>query len=200
MDLNLDTLKREIVDYLDSAGFAVFHNRPGGLEGLPLVLWDTENHPDYQAFLEVAQKCGTKLILFACAEFEASDIEELEAQLDDCDLSREERHDYESRLRDLRVFIGLDLLAGAGLRSQLAPLRVRTTAGLVRRIWRHRRRNHGPDSRRRRARFASRLLFEELTPRVFDGTPIQARGRTDDRFLSSVGMGRRPAKFHEKPW
>jgi hypothetical protein len=107
VDLNLDTLKREILDYLDSAGFAVFHNRAGGLEGQGLVLWDTDQHPDYQAFLDVAHKCGARLILFACAEFEASDIEELEAQLDDCDLSREERRELETRLHELRVFTGL---------------------------------------------------------------------------------------------
>ena len=107
MDLNLDTLKREILEYLDSAGFAVFHNRAGGLEGQGLVLWDTDRHPDYQAFLDVAQKCGARLILFASAEFEASDIEEVEAQLEECELSREERRDYESRLRELRVFTGL---------------------------------------------------------------------------------------------
>jgi len=106
VDLNLDTLKREILDYLNAAGFAVFHNRPGGLEGLGLVLWDTERQPDYQVFLEVAQKCGAKLILFASAEFEASDLEDLEGQLEDCDLSREERREYESRLRGLRPFIG----------------------------------------------------------------------------------------------
>jgi hypothetical protein len=107
VDLNLDTLKREILEYLDSAGFAVFHNRAGGLEGQGLVLWDTDRHPDYQAFLDVAQKCGARLILFASAEFEASDIEEVEAQLEECELSREERRDYESRLRELRVFTGL---------------------------------------------------------------------------------------------
>lgn len=107
MELNLDTLKREISDYLESAGFAVFHNRAGGLEGHGLVLWDTDRHPDYQAFLDVAHKCGARLILFACAEFEASDIEEVESQLADCDLSRDERRDYETRLRELRGFIGL---------------------------------------------------------------------------------------------
>ena len=107
MDFNLDTLKSEILEYLDSAGFAVFHNRAGGLEGQGLVLWDTEGHPDYQGFLDVAQKCGAKLILFASAEFEASDIDELEAQLDDCDCSREERREYESRLHELRAYAGL---------------------------------------------------------------------------------------------
>jgi hypothetical protein len=107
VELNLDTLKREILDYLDSAGFAVFHNRAGGLEGQGLVLWDTDKHPDYHEFFDVAHKCGANLVLFACAEFEASDIEEVEAQLDECDLSREERRDYDSRLRELRVFTGL---------------------------------------------------------------------------------------------
>ena len=35
-----------------------------------MVLWDTEHHPDYQMFLEVARKTGIKLILFATREFE----------------------------------------------------------------------------------------------------------------------------------
>ena len=55
MDLNLDTLKREILGYLEQAEFAVFRSSPGGLEGAPtMVLWDTENYPDYQMFLDVA--------------------------------------------------------------------------------------------------------------------------------------------------
>ena len=107
MDLNLDTLKREILDYLDAAGFAVFHSSPGGLESLPMVLWDTEHHPDYQMFLEVAKRSGSKLVLFASREFEANDIDELLVQLEECDLTREEQRDYESRLRELRIFEGV---------------------------------------------------------------------------------------------
>jgi hypothetical protein len=107
VDLNLDTLKREILDYLESNEFAVFHGSPGGLEGLPMVLWDTEHHPDYQMFLEVARKSGIKLIVFATREFDADDLDELGTQLEDCDLTREERRDYESRLRDLRIFAGV---------------------------------------------------------------------------------------------
>jgi hypothetical protein len=107
LDLNLDTLKREILDHLDSAGFAVFHSGPGGLEGLPMVLWDTEHHPDYLAFLEVAKKSDIKMVLFASREFEARDVEELLAQLDECDLTREEQREYEARLRELRIFEGV---------------------------------------------------------------------------------------------
>ena len=107
MDVNLDTLKREILEYLEAAGFAVFRSSPGGLEGLPMVLWDVEHDPDYQAFLGVAQQAGVKLVMFGAAEFEVSDLDELQEQLDDCDLTRDERREYESRLRELRAFEGV---------------------------------------------------------------------------------------------
>ena len=107
MNLNLDTLKREILEYLDTAGFAVYRGSPGGLEGMPMVLWDTENHPDYRMFLDVAQKCGAKLIVFASAEFDADEIDDLLRQLEESDLTREERRDYESRLRPIRAYGGI---------------------------------------------------------------------------------------------
>jgi hypothetical protein len=107
VDLNLDTLKHEMLEYLASAGFAIFHGSPGGLDGLPMVLWDTERHPDYQMFLEVAQKAGIKVILFASREFETGEIDEVATQLDECEFSREEYRDYESRLRELRIYEGV---------------------------------------------------------------------------------------------
>jgi len=107
VDLNLNTLKREILDYLEASGFAVFHSSPGGLEGIPMVVWDTEHYPDYQMFLDVATKTGNKLVLFATRELESADIDELVSQLDDCDLTRDERREYEGRLRDLRAFEGV---------------------------------------------------------------------------------------------
>jgi hypothetical protein len=107
VDLNLDTLKQEILEFLNASGFAVFHSIPGGLEGFPIVLWDTERFPDYQMFLDVARQGGIKLILLAAREFESSDLDDLLAQLDDCELTREERRDYESRLREWRIFTGV---------------------------------------------------------------------------------------------
>jgi hypothetical protein len=108
VDLNLDTLKREILGYLDEAGFAVFRSSPGGLEGAPsMVLWDSENYPDYQMFLDVARKTGIKLILFGSREFEAADIDDLIEQLEGSEISREEQRDYRSRLRDMRSYIGV---------------------------------------------------------------------------------------------
>ena len=107
MDLNLDTLKREILEYLDSREFAVFRSSPGGLEGIPMVLWDADKHPDYQMFLEVARKSGIKLIMFASREFDAEDLDDLVEQLEACGLTREEHRDYESRLRELRAYEGV---------------------------------------------------------------------------------------------
>ena len=107
MDLNLDTLKQEILEYLGSSGFAVFHGVVGGLDGLPLVLWDTERHPDYQMFLEVAQKVGVKLVIFSSREFEGSEVDELIEHLDACELSRDEYREYESRLREIRAYEGV---------------------------------------------------------------------------------------------
>ena len=107
MDLNLDTLKREIVEYLDSGGFAVFHSSPGALEGLPMVLWDTQRYPDYQLFLEVARKSGTAVILFATREFESADVDELVERLNESSLPRDERREYESRLREMRIYEGV---------------------------------------------------------------------------------------------
>jgi hypothetical protein len=107
VDLNLDTLKREILDTLEAGGFAIFRGSPGGLEGLPMVLWDVEHYPDYQMFLDTARKTGAKLVIFASREFSASDVDDLLEQLEESGLSREDQREYERRLRELRIFEGV---------------------------------------------------------------------------------------------
>ncbi len=107
MDLNLDTLKREILDYLDKSEFAVFHSHPGGLEGLPMVTWDTERYPDYQIFLDTARKVGCKMILFASRDFESPEVEEALEQLEDSDILAEERRELERRIRGVRSYEGV---------------------------------------------------------------------------------------------
>ena len=106
MDLNLDTLKREIVDYLESRQLAVFRSSPGTLESTQMVIWDSEHYPDYQMFLDAAVKAGVKLILFGVREFGADDVDELLEQLEVMELDRDELRDYQSRLRKLRVHEG----------------------------------------------------------------------------------------------
>ena len=107
MNSNLDTLKREILERLEAAGVAIFRSNPGGLENMPMVLWDTTRYPDFQMFLEVAMQAGVKLVMFAAAEFQAEDIDEVLEQLEACELTREEQREYESRLRKMRAFEGV---------------------------------------------------------------------------------------------
>ena len=106
MDLNLDTLKREILTYLEARDYAVFRSAPGTLDGSQMVLWDAENYPDYQMFLEAATKVGVKLILFATREFTAEDINDLLEQLEELSLERDQQRDYQNRLRELRLWEG----------------------------------------------------------------------------------------------
>jgi hypothetical protein len=106
VDLNLDKLKIEVLERLESAGFAVFQSVPHGLDGIPMVLWDAEREPDYQKFLDVATKSGVKIVLFATAAFEASDLEDLEEHLGELDLPRDEMREYKNRIRDLRAHLG----------------------------------------------------------------------------------------------
>jgi hypothetical protein len=107
VDLNLDTVKREILEYLESSQFAVFRSHPGSLDGLPMVTWDIERYPDYQMFLETARKIGCKMILFASRDFDEAEIEEALEQLDECDMGTEERLDIERRLRGMRGYEGV---------------------------------------------------------------------------------------------
>lgn len=106
VDLNLEALKGEILDYLEGTEFAVFHSHAGGLDGLPMVTWDTERFPDYRVFLDVARKVGQKLILFASRELDASEIDEILEELEETELTRDERRELEGRLRAARRHIG----------------------------------------------------------------------------------------------
>ncbi len=106
LDLNLETLKREILDYLERSEFAVFYSNPGGLESMPLVLWDVARFPDYRMYLDVARQAGVKLVLFAAAELESHDLDELKTQIEEGGLSREDTREYLSRLRSFRSHEG----------------------------------------------------------------------------------------------
>jgi hypothetical protein len=107
VDLNLDTLKSEILHYLEASAFAVFHSSPGTLEGQPLILWDAERHPDYRMFLDVARQAGCKLVCFASREFQPEEIDDLLLQLEDSEMDRDEQREYQKQLRRLREHEGV---------------------------------------------------------------------------------------------
>jgi hypothetical protein len=106
VDIDLGTLKSEILDYLESSDFAVFRSHPGGLDGMSVIMWDTDAWPDYRAFLDTAKKTGEKLILFASRALTEEEIEEARDEIDSMDLEREERRDMERRLAAAKRHIG----------------------------------------------------------------------------------------------
>jgi hypothetical protein len=107
VDINLNTLKRDIEEYLERAGVAIFRGASGGMEGLDMILWDVEQYPDYQMFLDTARKAGAGMVIFATREFEAEDVEEAMEQLEECEIDRDERRELQSRLRELRAYEGV---------------------------------------------------------------------------------------------
>ncbi len=106
VDLNLETLKGEILDHLESSEFAIFRSHAGALEGLPMITWDTERYPDYRIFLDTARKVGEKLILFASRELAEEEVDEALEELADSEFTRDERRELEGRLGTAQRHIG----------------------------------------------------------------------------------------------
>ncbi len=127
MDIDLGTLKSEILDYLDGSDFAVFRSHAGGLDGMSVIMWDTDAWPDYRAFLDTAKKTGEKLVLFASRELDEEEVDEARETLDGMDLTREERREMEGRLATARRHIGdtcsLELAFGHGANQYVYELR-----------------------------------------------------------------------------
>src|ERR1700750_2854347 len=98
MDLNLDSLKDEILRYLEASAFAVFRGHAGALDELPVITWDSERFPDYSMFLETAARNGEKGTIFIAAAFEDEDIEDIETDVELSGLDREHVRDIEQRL------------------------------------------------------------------------------------------------------
>jgi hypothetical protein len=57
-------------------------------------------------FVKAAQIAGVKLLVFHQREFSADQVDEALEQLAGCDMPREEHHELERRLNDMRVYDG----------------------------------------------------------------------------------------------
>ena len=106
VSVNLDVLKDEILQELISEEFSLFRGRPGDLSEFPRIHWDTRQYPEYHAFLNTAKAAGVKLLIFSHRELEETEIEDAELEMEGNTLSREDRRDAESRLREMRVHVG----------------------------------------------------------------------------------------------
>jgi hypothetical protein len=106
MKLNLETLRSEIQEYLESRGIVVFHGYPRSGEPSASVFWDTEHHPDYRMFLAAAEAAGARLVTLHAREFTGEMIDDAVERLEESDLPRDEQRAIEMRLREMRGYAG----------------------------------------------------------------------------------------------
>jgi hypothetical protein len=104
--MNLETLKTEIQDFLETEGLAVFHGHSRALDSDSIVFWDCDRRPDYRDFVKAAKAAGVKLMIFHQREFSADAIEEGLEQLEALDMPRDEYRTLERRLNELRSYAG----------------------------------------------------------------------------------------------
>ncbi len=105
MATDLETLRSEIQEYLTGSELAIFHGY-AGFEDRISVYWDTDKHPDFRPFLQAAEKAGAKLVVLHHQVFALDDIDEILEEIAEANLSREERKQYEVRIRELQKYEG----------------------------------------------------------------------------------------------
>jgi len=106
MNLNLDTLKTEIPDYLRDEGIVVFYGYPREWDPSSEVTWDSKKYPDYKAFLATAKALGVKIVLFHQYDFSTELVDEALDDLPTMGFEYEDQRAMERRLRELSVYEG----------------------------------------------------------------------------------------------
>jgi hypothetical protein len=109
MRSNLDSLRHEIEQHLESRGLAVFRSFPRADSEASLpgaIFWDWENHPDYREFVEAACAAGVRMVTLFAREFTSDIVETALAHLSETELEREERRAFEARLNEIRAYEG----------------------------------------------------------------------------------------------
>jgi hypothetical protein len=106
MKPNLDELKAEIPQQIESRGLTLFPGFSRVMDQVAMVFWNSKKNPDYHEFLDAAEKTGAKVIVFYDREFAADLIEDALEHLEESDLPRDEQRSYERRLREMRVYDG----------------------------------------------------------------------------------------------
>ena len=104
MSRNLDTLRNDILKYLDDAGFTVFHGDMRHPDRT--VSWDVRKFPDFRDFLKAAANVAVKLVVFHSQEFSQAQVDEAIEDLEVAQLGEEEYRRYTKRLKQLREYDG----------------------------------------------------------------------------------------------
>ncbi len=110
MAIDLEKTRVDVEAYLQEKGIPVFFGYDQMTESMIHVSWDTEKHPDFRDFVGTAATAGVKLMVFHSESFSESSIDEALDQLEICDFSREEKKNYEKRLKALQGYEGFTSL------------------------------------------------------------------------------------------
>jgi hypothetical protein len=105
MATDLETLRTEIQEYLDQSKLGVFHGY-GSLNDRVSVYWDIERHPDFRGFIQAAEKAGAKLVVFYHQQFSLDQVDDVLEEIEDSDLTREEKRNLENRVREVQKYEG----------------------------------------------------------------------------------------------
>lgn len=106
MALDLESLRAEIQTYLDECKIPIFHGYHTSIDTMTQVAWDVVTHPDFRQFVTTGRKAGAKLIVFTHLSFSLDQIDEALEHLENSDLTREEKRNFETRLRQLQAYEG----------------------------------------------------------------------------------------------
>lgn len=107
MKLNLDVLKTEILEYMESRQLVTYYGLSRSLDQLPIVvLWDTDQHPDYKQFITAAEAVGAKMIVYHTRQFSADFVDQALDDLEGYISEPDDRRSIERRLRELRAYDG----------------------------------------------------------------------------------------------
>jgi hypothetical protein len=106
MKQNLDVLKTEIREHLETRKLAIFHGYSRAMDSIPMVFWDTVRFPDYKQFLDTAEAVGAKMVVLHAREFSSLLVDNALDQLEDGEFLPEDHRAIERRLRDLQSYDG----------------------------------------------------------------------------------------------
>jgi hypothetical protein len=127
MKQNLDVLKTEIQEYLESRHLVIYHAYSRTLDALPIVMWDTDRHPEYKEFIAAAEAVGAKMLAMHTREFSAAFVDNALEEIEDADMSPDDRRTIERRLREMRAYDGftcaIELSFDMGQRAYIFELR-----------------------------------------------------------------------------
>lgn len=104
--MNLDALTEEIGQFADANRLTLFMSYARTIEHQNVIEWDSARHPDFKAFLQVADQLGAKPVCFHHLELSAARIEDVLESLEETELPYDDRREYETRLHDLRGYDG----------------------------------------------------------------------------------------------